>query len=167
MALLSAYWLQTNFTSFMNTAVDYFGPLTVIIPSRSHKRRVCLFTCLVTKTARFELSNSWHRFIFFLAYRRSIDRRGTPPVQQQVGQFWSGKKRVDKENKKSKLGKYSKYALGKENQATWSSFRRGLGETSDILQSRVEGSTFYSREGTHILWSPHTVEDKHPKSCIS
>jgi len=80
MAPLPAHRLQVSAPPFSNTGIDYFGPFYVTIHRRSHKRWVCLFTCLVTRAVHLELVHQMDADSFLMAFRRFVSRRGSPAV---------------------------------------------------------------------------------------
>jgi hypothetical protein len=63
---------------FTDVALDYFGPLTVVIGRRTEKRYVCLFTCMATRAVHLEVVSSLDVDSFLLGFRRFVARRGKP-----------------------------------------------------------------------------------------
>uniref|UniRef100_A0A8D8WZP0 Integrase catalytic domain-containing protein n=1 Tax=Cacopsylla melanoneura TaxID=428564 RepID=A0A8D8WZP0_9HEMI len=66
--------------AFLNTGVDYAGPLSITITktrgAKSQKAYLCLFICLSTKAVHIELASDLSTPMFLLALRRFIARRG-------------------------------------------------------------------------------------------
>ena len=60
MAALPADRVAPSQPAFTITGVDFFGPLTVVIHRRSHKRHGCLFTCMTTRAVHIEVSLAGH-----------------------------------------------------------------------------------------------------------
>lgn len=78
MAPLPAHRLGPTTFPFLNTGVDYCGPFYIVVGRQSHKRWICLFTCLVTRSVHLELASSLDTDSFLMAFQRFIDVRGAP-----------------------------------------------------------------------------------------
>ena len=65
---------------FANTAIDYFGPITVKCEEGMKKVWVCLFTCLIVRAVHLELVPDFSATSFINALRRFIARRGFPKL---------------------------------------------------------------------------------------
>ena len=78
MAALPAFRLQHHQPAFTHTAVDYFGPIEVIIFRRKVKRWGCLFTCLSSRAVHLEMAYALDTDGFLSALFRFEGRRGTP-----------------------------------------------------------------------------------------
>ena len=63
---------------FMNTGIDYFGPLYIKAKDDTQKVWVCLYTCLVTRAVHLELMQDMSTQHFLLGFRRFIARHGKP-----------------------------------------------------------------------------------------
>ena len=63
---------------FINTGVDYFGPMSVRRGRRAEKRWGCIFTCLPTRAVHLELAGDLSTDSFIMALRRFRSRRGNP-----------------------------------------------------------------------------------------
>ena len=66
---------------FMNTGVDFAGPLYVWKErqvGKQVKAYICLFTCAATRAVHLELTFDLSAEMFLLAFRRFTSRRGTP-----------------------------------------------------------------------------------------
>ena len=76
--------LTINQSLFINTGIDYFGPLSVKQGRRTRstdetfKKYGAIFTCLSTRAVHIELAGNLSTDNFILALRRSISRRGHP-----------------------------------------------------------------------------------------
>lgn len=64
--------------AFMETGVDYFGPMNVAIGRRHEKRYGVLFTCMATRAIHLEISTSLNTDSAIMAIRRFVSRRGYP-----------------------------------------------------------------------------------------
>lgn len=80
MAPLPAHRLQPYLPPFTNVGIDYFGPFLVVVGRRQEKRYGALFTCLTTRAVHLELAHHLTCDSFILAFRRFVDRRGSPSV---------------------------------------------------------------------------------------
>ncbi|KFD54677.1 hypothetical protein M513_04377 [Trichuris suis] len=80
MAQLPTERLQAFQPPFSCVGIDYFGPLTVLVRRSHEKRYGCLFTCMSTRAVHLEISFSLNTDSFLMAFRRFVDRRGTPAV---------------------------------------------------------------------------------------
>ncbi|XP_052757177.1 uncharacterized protein LOC128202112 [Galleria mellonella] len=63
---------------FLNTGLDYFGPVDVIIGRRHEKRYIALFTCLSIRAVHLELIGNLSADAAIMALRRFMSRRGVP-----------------------------------------------------------------------------------------
>lgn len=70
--------LRVGEPPFSNTAIDYFGPMTVTVGRRHEKRWGALFTCLTTRAVHLELAANLSSDSMILALRRMAARRGMP-----------------------------------------------------------------------------------------
>ncbi|KFD47687.1 hypothetical protein M513_11478, partial [Trichuris suis] len=80
LAQLPTERLQAFQPPFSCVGIDYFGPLTVLVRRSHEKRYGCLFTCMSTRAVHLEISFSLNTDSFLMAFRRFVDRRGTPAV---------------------------------------------------------------------------------------
>lgn len=64
--------------AFMETGVDYFGPINVAIGRRHEKRYGVLFTCMATRAIHLEIAASLNTDSAIMAIRRFAARRGYP-----------------------------------------------------------------------------------------
>ena len=75
---LSNVRLDYKHLPFINTAVDYFGPIFIKQHRSRLKRWGCLFVCMVTTAIHIELVESKDTDSFINALQRFISRRGKP-----------------------------------------------------------------------------------------
>ena len=68
----------TRSSAFINTGLDYFGPLYVKQGKDQIKSWVCLFTCTAARAIYLELVEDMTPEQFLYALRRFIARRGKP-----------------------------------------------------------------------------------------
>ncbi|CAG7785433.1 unnamed protein product, partial [Allacma fusca] len=64
--------------AFMQTGMDFFGPLYIKVGRRREKRYGVLFTCLAIRAVHLEVASSLTTDSAINAVRRFIDRRGNP-----------------------------------------------------------------------------------------
>lgn len=69
-----------NQPPFTATAVDYFGPMHVVVGRRREKRWGALYTCLTTRAVHLEVVTSLSASSMIMSLRRMMARRGTPTV---------------------------------------------------------------------------------------
>ncbi|XP_057305456.1 uncharacterized protein LOC130642387 [Hydractinia symbiolongicarpus] len=83
--------------AFINTGLDYFGPLYIKQGKDQQKSWVCLFTCITTRALHLELVDGMSAEHFLLALRRFIARRGKPNqiVLDNASQFKAAKETID------------------------------------------------------------------------
>ncbi|XP_033221032.1 uncharacterized protein LOC117175434 [Belonocnema kinseyi] len=70
--------IESSIRPFINTGVDYFGPLTVTIGRRHEKRYGVLFTCLNMRAVHLEFAASLTTDSMIMAFRRMMARCGKP-----------------------------------------------------------------------------------------
>jgi transposase InsO family protein len=80
MADLPACRLQPNEPAFLQTGVDYFGPLLVKVGRTTRKRYGVLFTCFTSRAIHLEVAENLDTSSCINAIRRFIARRG--PVKE-------------------------------------------------------------------------------------
>ncbi|KFD48209.1 hypothetical protein M513_10923 [Trichuris suis] len=80
MAPLPTARLQPFQPPFSCVGIDYFGPVNDTIRRSQEKRHGCLFTCLSTRAVHIEIAFTLNTDSFLMAFRRFMDRRGTPSV---------------------------------------------------------------------------------------
>ena len=95
-----APWPKSKVTeskAFLNTGLDYFGPLFVKQGKNQLKYWVCLFTCVTTRAIHLELVEGMSAEQFLFALRRFIARRGKPNqiILDNAIQFKAAKDAVD------------------------------------------------------------------------
>ena len=77
MAPLPACRFQIGVPAFSYCAVDYFGPLKVMVRRRPEKRWGCLMTCLTTRAVHLEVAHALSADSFLLAFRRFLSHYPT------------------------------------------------------------------------------------------
>lgn len=70
--------VMPNLQAFTITGVDFFGPMYVKIGRARAKRYGCIFTCFNSRATHLELCNDLSAHSFLQAFRRFVNRRGTP-----------------------------------------------------------------------------------------
>ncbi|KFD60758.1 hypothetical protein M514_11478 [Trichuris suis] len=80
MAPLPAARLQAFEPPFSCVGIDCFGPIIVRVRRFHEKRYGCLFTCMSTRAVHLEVSFSLDTDSFLMAFRRFVNRRGTPAI---------------------------------------------------------------------------------------
>ncbi|XP_059049478.1 uncharacterized protein LOC131844582 [Achroia grisella] len=70
--------LEHHQRPFLNTGLDYFGPMEVTIGRRREKRYVALFTCLSVRAIHLEIVGNLSADAAIMALRRFTSRRGVP-----------------------------------------------------------------------------------------
>ncbi|XP_059052249.1 uncharacterized protein LOC131846848 [Achroia grisella] len=70
--------LEHHQRPFLNTGLDYFGPMEVTIGRRREKRYVALFTCLSVRAVHLEIVGNLSADAAIMALRRFMSRRGVP-----------------------------------------------------------------------------------------
>ncbi|XP_033224497.1 uncharacterized protein LOC117177718 [Belonocnema kinseyi] len=81
-ALRQSYWIRITppEREFMNTGVDYAGPINVRTSKRrghdSHKAWICIFVCCASRSVHLELVPDYTAEAFIAAYIRFTSRRG-------------------------------------------------------------------------------------------
>jgi len=78
MAPLPSCRLKSFERAFMETGIDYFGPIEVKVGRRHEKRYGVLFTCLTTRAIHLEIAHSLSTDCCIMAIRRFVSRRGCP-----------------------------------------------------------------------------------------
>ncbi|XP_052758522.1 uncharacterized protein LOC128202383 [Galleria mellonella] len=63
---------------FLNTGLDYFGPVDITIGRRHEKRYIALFTCLSIRAVHLEVVGNLSADAAIMALRRFMARRGVP-----------------------------------------------------------------------------------------
>ena len=70
--------LTAGHAPFHFTGVDYMGPIYVKGGRSTHKRYICVFTCLSVRAVHLEVSHSLDTSSFMQAFTRFIGRRAKP-----------------------------------------------------------------------------------------
>ena len=76
MADLPMARFQLNKPPFFHVGIDYFGPIMVTVKRSVEKRYGCIFTCLTTRAAHFEVAHDLSTSSFINVLRRFLARRG-------------------------------------------------------------------------------------------
>lgn len=78
MGQLPACRVESSSRPFINTRVDFFGPIEVVIKRSREKRYGVIFTCMCIRAVHIEIANSLTSSDFILVLRQSAARRGYP-----------------------------------------------------------------------------------------
>ena len=78
MAPLPDYRVRAGWWPFVETGVDYFGPIPVKRGKVTEKRYGCVLTCMQTRAVHLEVAHTMSTDSFLMALQRFMGRRGTP-----------------------------------------------------------------------------------------
>ena len=110
MAPLPPSRFQIGLPAFSYAAVDYFGPINVMVRRRPEKRWGCLITCLTTRAVYLDVAHTLNAQSFLMTFRRFLALY--PTVQEMLSDngsnFHSADKQLQSDFKKIDLDRVAK-----------------------------------------------------------